>query len=171
MRGMLLGMTLVLPAILGAQPRLPHPPITAEVRLDTRISDHSAIEGGGSVILPAGIYTRVAFTAAVGVSDTDSSSVGSARGEVIARFLLDPFRESRYGLSIGGGIGISNSEGLLTPPKPPDGIRSVRWRPYLAVVVDLETKKTAGWTPAVQIGLGGGMRIGLALRSGTDYWR
>jgi hypothetical protein len=154
-----------------SQPRLARPPITTEVRADVRYSDHTAIEAGGSVILPLGVYTRTSFTAAVGHSDTDSTSNGSVRGEVIARFLLDPFRESHYGFSIGGGVGISNSEGLLTPPKPPDGHRNVRWRPYLAVVMDLETKRTAGWTPAVQVGLGGGVRIGLSLRSGTDYWR
>lgn len=163
---------LLLPLAARAQPRLPRPPITYEGRIDGRISSHSAAEIGVSVIVPAGIYMRTAFTAAIGLSDADSAAGSVGRLEIIPRFLLDPFRESRYGLSIGGGIGITNSEGLLTVPRNPSIEEpKVRWRPYLAVVLDLETKKTAGWTPAVQIGLGGGIRLGVAIRASTNYWR
>jgi hypothetical protein len=43
--------------------------------------------------------------------------------------------------------------------------------PYLALVVDVEGKSRNGVSPALQIGLGGGARIGLVLRRSSRVWR
>jgi hypothetical protein len=99
---------------------------------------------------------RAAFTAVGGVVGP-GDWVGESRYEATARFLLDPFREARYGLSFGAGVGVTDWDG--------------RWRPYLAVLSDLELRRRPGWTPAVQVGLGSGWRVGLALRKSRGTWR
>jgi hypothetical protein len=135
------------------------PRTTHELRVDAIVARESAVEGGASLIIPAGIYARNTLTAAGGIVSRDSGSAAVGRFEVISRFLLDPFRESPYGLSIGGGIGVTNLAG------------GPRWRPYLACLLDLELKRVGKTTPAIQLGLGGGARLGISLRSGVDRWR
>ena len=65
----------------------------------------------------------------------------------------------RWEFNFGAGVGVTN---LAAP---------TAWKPYLACVVDLELKRTSGWTPAIQVGLGGGTRVGLGLRRSTGRWR
>ncbi len=75
--------------------------------------------------------------------------------DVIGRFLLDPFQQMRWGLSVGGGLSVLAARGD-------------RLRPVLAVAADLERRRTSpGIAPAFQLGLGGGVRAGMALRWGT----
>jgi hypothetical protein len=135
------------------------PTVTHELRVDAIVAHNSAIEGGASLIVPAGVYARTAVTAAGGMAERESAAKGVGRLEVVSRFLLDPFRDWPYGLSIGAGVGVTNLA---------DGRR---WRPYLASVLDLETKRVGKLSPALQVGLGGGVRLGIALRSGTERWR
>jgi hypothetical protein len=135
------------------------PPISKEVRLDGLVARHAALEVGASVIVPGGVYVRTALTAATGLAWRDGTTASATRVEVISRFLLDPFRESPYGLSVGGGLGATNAAG------------GPHWRPYLAFLFDLELMRMGGTTPAIQLGLGGGARLGVVLRSGVDRWR
>jgi hypothetical protein len=142
-------------ASVGAQA----PTRQVEARLDGIVARRPALEAGGSLILPSGVYARTSLTLAAGVASRDSGNAFVGRAELVSRFLLDPFRESPYGLSIGGGIGLT------------DVVQAARWRPYLAFVLDLETKRSGGWTPVVQVGLGDGLRLGLVLRTATERWR
>jgi hypothetical protein len=142
-------------APLGAQ----GPPITKELRIDALVANHAAVEVGASVSVPGGVYARTAITAATGVAWRDGATMSATRVEMVSRFLLDPFRESPYGLSIGGGLGVTNAAG------------GPHWRPYLTSIIDLELARTGGVTPAIQLGLGGGARLGVVLRSGVDRWR
>jgi hypothetical protein len=88
-----------------------------------------------------------------------SRSRADARVDLLTRFLLDPFRQSRYGLSLGGGIGLR--------AEPGDHVR-----PVLLAAVDLEGARWSnGWVPAMQLGLGGGARVGVVLRRGTPRAR
>jgi len=147
--------TLVFASIAAGQA----PSMGAEARADVVVATRTAVEGGLSLVMPAGVYGRMTLTGAVGAADHPSGSAVVGRGELVTRFLLDPFRESPYGLSIGGGVGATNIE---------DG---KRWRPYLAVVLDLELERTARLMPAVQLGLGGGARLGVVLRRSSEHWR
>lgn len=135
------------PAV-GAQTVL-HP--YGETRVDAIVGSVPAVQGGAGIVFPLGYYVRLGTTVAAGVSRVDGSAVRGARGDVMLRFLLDPFRESRWGLSLGGGASVRW-----------DDRRG--WRPYLAVVTDLEAPRHGGITPAFQLGLGGGARLGVALR-------
>jgi hypothetical protein len=44
-------------------------------------------------------------------------------------------------------------------------------RPYLTVVIDVEGRMRGPVTPALQVGLGGGTRVGVVLRASKARWR
>lgn len=130
-----------------------------EVRGDVIIGDHPALQVGGGVHVPLGYYVRVGAIAAGGVGLGDAGGRGSARADLLVRFLLDPFRQARYGLSAGGGLSTRFEAGG-------------RVTPLLLLALDLEgRRRRSGWSPAVQVGLGGGARLGVALRRGETAAR
>jgi hypothetical protein len=134
----------------------PRTAVSYEARVDARMARQHAVEAGASVIFPSSMYVHLALTVVEGgVWRGDLRA--ESRYEATARFLLDPFREAPYGLSLGAGVGITDSDGS--------------WRPFLAVLSDLELRRRPGWTPAVQLGLGGGWRVGIALRNSRGTWR
>ena len=156
--------------VLVAQPsaaQLPAAPrIVPELRADLITGDRAAVQAGGGVHVPAGYYVRIGVVAAGGVSVDDPFGSGpgthrraSGRVDLLARFLLDPFRQTRYGLSVGGGVSLRADEGE-------------RGRVLLLVAVDVEGRRSArGLVPALQVGLGGGGRVGIILRyaASTGY--
>ncbi len=123
------------------------------VRADAIIARHqTSLEAGGGVQIPAGYYVRVDVIGAAGEHTQDGAHDASGRLDVVGRFLLDPYRQTPFGLSAGAGLSLRVRHGD-------------RVRPYLLMVADLEGPRTAGGvSPALQLGLGGGVRIGLALR-------
>jgi hypothetical protein len=141
-----------------------------EGTVNARIARSNAIELGWSLIVPISPYVRTHLTAAGGYIRRDQLWMRESRYEGTVRFLLDPFRQSRYGLSFGGGVGMTNSDGLFGPPNPL-GIRFQTWRPFLVTYADLELRKSAGLTPALQLGIGSGIRFGFLVRSATNRWR
>ena len=133
--------------------------VMPELRADVIFGRQAAVQLGVGVQIPAGYYVRVGVDGAVGVraNATNFSTQHPLDGrlDVLARFLLDPFRQTSYGLSIGGGMSLRAEQGD-------------RVRPVLLVAVDVEGRRsTHGLVPALQVGLGGGARIGVILRRGT----
>jgi hypothetical protein len=133
------------------------PRLAPEVRADLIAGSQPAVQIGGGMQIPAGYYVRIGLDAAVGMR-TDAVPAGGSssrldgRIDLLTRFLLDPFRQSSYGLSVGGGVALR--------AEPND-----RVRPLLLVAVDLEGRRREnGIVPALQVGLGGGLRIGVVLR-------
>lgn len=128
-----------------------------ELRADLLLGRRPAVQVGAGVQLPIGYYVRVGLVGAVGArlddaADRGGGSRADARLDLLARFLLDPFRQSRYGLSVGGGMSVR--------AEPGD-----RARPLLLVALEVEgPRRTSGVVPAVQVGLGGGVRVGFLLR-------
>ena len=86
-----------------------------------------------------------------GVSRRDTIEHTSGRVDALARFLLDPFAESAWGLSIGGGMSALFAS-------------RARTHSYLVVVTDLEAPRIGVLIPALQLGLGGGVRVGVVIR-------
>ena len=140
--------------------------VSPELRGDAIFRSHvTSLQLGAGVQVPAGIYVRIGVDAAAGydITSSDRTLVGndvnvgrtgsaSGRVDIIGRFLLDPFRQTPYGLSAGAGLSLRATEGD-------------RVRPLLLAVVDLEGRRSAGgWSPALQLGLGGGVRVGVVLR-------
>jgi hypothetical protein len=128
-----------------------------EARVDYLGTRPHALHAGLGVNVPAGTYVRVAFVGAGGASWRDGRRAGSARADVIARFAFDPFRERRWGLSAGGGVSVRYDGDAF------DGRR--RWRTLIALLLDLEGPRAGGVAPAFALGLGGGPRVGVILRS------
>ena len=133
--------------VAGARPGV-------EARIDYLGRSPDVIHAGVGLNIPAGTYLRVSVVGAAGASWEGSRSGGSARADVIGRFLFDPFRERRWGLSAGGGLSVRYDQVRVARP----------WRPLLALVVDLEGPQKGTMAAAVQVGLGGGARVGLVLR-------
>jgi hypothetical protein len=121
-----------------------------EARVDVIAGAVSAVHAGVGVNIPAGYYARVGLVGAAGARLSGDAGA-SARVDAIARFLFDPFFEKRWGLSAGGGVSVRYDD-------------DAGWRPFLAVVVDLEPPGRGPVIPALQVGVGGGVRVGVALR-------
>jgi hypothetical protein len=120
--------------------------------LDVRSLQSGTLQAGAGMNVPLGYYVRLEIDGAGGITRRDSIDRNSARVDVLTRFLLDPFAEASWGLSIGGGISAAFSEGA-------------RPHEYLVVVADLEAPRIGGFVPALQIGLGGGVRVGVVARA------
>jgi hypothetical protein len=130
----------------------PPVPIAPTLRVDVIDRSGTEVHAGVGAEIPAGAYARIGVIAGFGARFIDPGSGGTARLDVLARFLLDAFRQSRWGLSAGGGVS------LLAD-------RDDRIRPNLLVAVDLEGPRTPqGFSPAFQVGFGGGFRAGVGLR-------
>lgn len=134
-----------------------------EARADLIVGHLPTAQLGVGVQLPLGYYVRVGLDIAAGVrigAFPNAQSSATARVDLLTRFLLDPFRQSAYGLSVGGGISAR--------AEPGD-----RVRPFLLAAMELEGRRRMnGWSPALQVGLGGGTRVGIiARRSATPAVR
>ena len=153
-RGMIL-VALAAPSVARAQ-TVPGESVQPEVRIDAIISEkRTALQAGGGLQIPAGYYVRIGIIGAAGADVGSGGSDASARLDVTGRFLLDPFRQNRWGFSAGAGVSLR-------------GRAHDRVRPYLVTVIDLEgPRSTNGIAPAFQLGLGGGVRIGAAMRWGA----
>ena len=136
------------------------PSITPELRVDAIAGDRPAAQLGVGAQIPLGYYVRIGVVGAVGAALGNREPEATTerldgRLDVLARFLFDPFRQSRYGFSLGGGISLRAEPGEVA-------------RPLLLVAIDLEGRRARnGLTPAVQLGLGGGVRLGVVLRRGA----
>jgi hypothetical protein len=138
------------PAARAQQPRIPLAP---EVRLDVVGTRPTSVQGALGVEIPAGYYVRVGLLAGGGPTiERDGTTRAAGRVDVLARFLIDPFRQSRWGFSAGAGVSLRADPG--------DWVR-----PRLLVAMDLEGGRSrGGLSPALQVGLGGGVRGGLGVR-------
>ncbi len=129
------------------EPTAPQP----ELRVDAFTPRPTDVQLGAGLEIPFGWYTRLGAIVGGGVANENAITVGSGRADAIVRFLLDPFRETRWGLSVGGGVSVRY-----------DPVR--HWREYLAVVADFEGPQKGPVMPSFQVGLGGGVRVGVGLR-------
>ena len=127
------------PGAAGAQRLQP------ELRIDALWPAPVVVQPGVGATIPLGYYVRV--TAAAGYAPrADARLIDDHwRGDVIGRFLLDPFRQQRWGASVGGGL-------------------SIREKTYLAALLDIEGRDWKGVMTALQIGVSGGVRAGLVFR-------
>jgi len=146
-------------AHVGAQTQSLVPPLYPEVRADAIVARQTAAQAGAGVVVPLGIYVRFSVDAAAGATFAGGTSRASGRVDAIGRFLLDPFRETPLALSLGGGLSVPYVDGQS------------HVRPYLTAVIDIEGRKRGKLTPALQVGLGGGARVGFVLRASQPRWR
>ena len=137
----------------------PRPTPYGEFRVDAIGGDGLTTHVGAGAAIPLGIYVRLGLDAAGGSTWHDGAANASGRVDAIGRFLLDPFREAPIALSLGGGVSVPYVDGQQ------------HLRAYLTAVVDVEGRKRGRFTPALQLGLGGGWRAGVVLRASPARWR
>jgi hypothetical protein len=126
----------------------PHPAkFDAEVRLDAILARVSAVHVGAGVTLPMGYYVRSGIVGGLGASRHGLSG----RVDGFARFHFDPFRESRWGPYGGGGISGRFDKG--------EGARA-----FLLLLAGIDGPVHGGVTSSVELGLGGGARVGVIIR-------
>ena len=135
------------PALWAQNPSRPLP----EFRVDVVAGRATAVQAGAGVIVPSGLYLRYVLSAAAGPAWRSGEAGASGRLDLQARFLLDPFRESRWGLYGVAGLGALYD-------------RFERWRARVTLAVGVEAPASARGAWAVEVGLGGGARVGIALR-------
>ena len=150
-----LALSILGPTAIPAQ--MPTQAVQSEVRVDGIFARSSGLEAGYGISIPAGIYVRTGLVGGVGAGRHGVES----RADFIARFSLDPFRQSPWAPYASAGL--SGRFRALA-----DGGA----KGYLLVCLGLEgplaDRQLSGWVPAVEIGLGGGARVGVILRRGIN---
>lgn len=128
--------------------------IDPEFRIDGIIARVSAIQAGAGATMVAGTYVRAGIVGGLGFSRDGLSG----RIDGFARFHSDPFRQSQWAPYGGGGI-----SGRFD--------RVTGARAYLLLLAGIDGPVKNGVTSSVELGLGGGARIGVILRRATGERR
>ncbi len=149
---------MAVPALAMAQADVLKPPMQFEARIDALGGPPAGAQGGVGANVMAGYYLRIGADIAAGVSSRDGNAVSSGRADFVARYLLDPFSEMRWGPYVGGGFTAQWDRGA-------------NWRGDLLFLIGLEGPVHAGWRTSVELGLGGGARLGVVLRRARSVGR
>lgn len=132
----------------------------SEVRLDAIFARTGGVEAGYGFTVPAGIYVRSGLVAGIGAGRHGAEG----RTDLVARFSMDPFRQSRWAPYAGAGLsGRYRTES--------DGGSHAYLLVFLGLEGPLALGTTQGWVPAFELGLGGGARVGVILRRGVNSRR
>lgn len=126
-----------------------------EARLDGIFARSSAVQAGYGISIPAGLYVRNGLVGGLGVGRHRAEG----RIDILSRFSFDPFRENRWSPYAGAGFSTrfrSDQDG---------GTRGFLLA-YVGVEGPLPLGERTGWVPALEVGFGGGTRVGLVLRRG-----
>lgn len=140
-----------------------HPPLRLELRGDLIAGRATTVQGALGVGVALGNYVRASAVAGAGATAARGQSRSSGRADGVVRFLLDPFGERRWGPYGGAGVSTVYTAGGA-------GERGA-WRGYLLAVAGLEGPSGHGFLPALELGLGGGTRVGVVLRRAPDAGR
>jgi hypothetical protein len=127
----------------------------SEMRLDGIFARSTAVQAGYGFSLPAGLYVRNGLVGGLGAGRHGADG----RIDLISRFSFDPFRENRWSPYAGAGFSTrfrSHEDG---------GTRGFLLA-YLGVEGPLPLGQRTGLVPALEVGFGGGTRVGLILRRG-----
>jgi hypothetical protein len=116
-----------------------------ELRADVIGPRPYTVQPGGGITVALGYYARVSASIGYALRNDTTLIDGRWRGDLLGRFILDPFRQQRWGFAVGAGL-------------------SFRQRPYLTVIAEVEGPELGRWLPAIQVGAGGGFRAGAVLR-------
>ena len=126
--------------------------IEPEARIDAVVAHRSALQGALGLDIPFSpeLHLELAAGAGPAFGGGPGSSV-SARGDAVVHFLLDPQHLLRWTPYAGGGVGARYD-------------RSADWRAVAIVVVGVNAPRWKHAIPFLEVGLGGGFRIGAGVR-------
>lgn len=149
---------LAAPGDVGAQGGPPRatPLPQWEWRIDATSATAEAAHVGLGLNIRSGWYLRSGLAISTGaVRGPDEAWRPSHRLDLTARFLLDPFAASPRGFYAGGGVTVRGDEGADPAAR-------------LLVIVGVEGNAERRLVPSVELGLGGGVRLGIVLRTRRD---
>ncbi len=142
------------PGLLHAQRAAP---AAATVRWRTALRADAVVDRDIGAQLAIGVAVPVQYNVRLAV-DVGAGGVrrsgtwrSTGRADVLARWLSDPFRQSRWGINAGGGVGMRFEDAREA-------------RVVAIVTVGVEGASDGNWIPGVELGLGGGVRIGVTMR-------
>jgi len=153
-----LALTLVGPA--AALSQVPQQPLQVEGRVDAIVARTTGFEAALGLSVPSGIYMRTGLVAGIGAGRHGVEG----RTDLISRFSLDPFRQSRWAPYAGAGVSGRYRTKL-------DGGSHAYLMIFLGVEGPLALGATTGIVPAFELGLGGGARFAVILRRGINARR
>jgi phosphatidylglycerophosphate synthase len=125
----------------------------AEARVDAFIDGIDAVHAGAGLAADLGTYFRLAGLVGAGAANVNGATRPSGRIEVLGRFTLDPFRQARWGLYGGTGLIGRYEEG--------PGARG-----FLTLLLGAELPSRRPAVTAVELGMGGGVRLAIVVRQG-----
>jgi hypothetical protein len=152
-------LTLLAAAVAEAQgpvQRRAEPRVRPELRVDY-VAAPDGVQIGAGAAVRMSTYVRVGAIAGVGPHFSDAVERFGWRADIFGRFQLDPFRERRWAPYAAAGVSIRGA-----------GSESDE---FLMALVGLEGPLARGWSPAIEVGLGGGFRAGLVMRRGGGRYR
>jgi hypothetical protein len=132
----------------------------SEVRLDGLFARSSAVHAAYGFTVPVGLYVRTGLVTGLGVGRHGVEG----RTDIVARFSFDPFRQSRWAPYGGAGVSGRYRQEL-------DGGSRAYILVFFGIEGPLPLGERSGWVPAVEVGLGGGGRVGVILRRGVNARR
>ncbi|MDZ7631250.1 MAG: hypothetical protein U5K74_07860 [Gemmatimonadaceae bacterium] len=121
------------------------------LRADAIIDRDPGAQLGLGLAIPAAYNVRLGVEAGAGGVQRRGGWSPIGRVDLLGRWLSDPFRQSRWAIHAGGGVGV-----LLEEQRAP--------RPVAIVTLGVDGPSDGAWVPGVEVGLGGGVRAGLTLR-------
>jgi hypothetical protein len=140
--------------------QVPQQPLQVEGRVDAIVARTTGVEAGLGLSVPSGIYMRTGLVAGIGAGRHGVEG----RTDLISRFSLDPFRQSRWAPY--GGAGVSGRYRTKL-----DGGSHAYLMIFLGLEGPLALGATSGIVPAFELGLGGGARFAVILRRGINARR
>lgn len=117
-------------------------------RLDVIGGNPSALQAGLGLVFPLTSELTIGGTAGAGISSTGFSG----RGDLFGQFSLDPYHQNTWEPYVGGGVTARFDSG------------SRGERTYLLGFVGANWPRTGSLAPGVELGFGGGVRLGITLR-------
>ena len=122
-----------------------------EARADYINARAAAAHLGVGLSVGVGTYVRLGVVAAAGQAWRDGEGLASGRVDAVARFVADPLREFRWAPYVAGGVGGMYDE-------------AEHWRAVLVGSVGVEGPAIGSVLPAIEVGFGGGTRLGVVVR-------
>ena len=126
--------------------------VRPELRLDY-LAAPDGIQIGAGAAFRVSTYVRLGAAGAIGTHFSDVADQVGWRADVFGRFQLDPFRERRWAPYGTAGVSVRGAG---------DDAEE-----YLMILFGLEGPLVRGWSPALEVGFGGGFRAGLVMRRGA----
>jgi hypothetical protein len=118
------------------------------LRLDVLGGNPTALQAGAGIAFPFSNYFSVGATVGAGISSTGFSG----RADAFGQFSLDPYHQSEWEPYVGGGVTVRGDGG------------GPGTRTYLLAFVGANGPSTGAIAPGVELGFGGGVRLGVTMR-------